>query len=159
MDYIKGAELIIHNAVFDVNFINHEYKLVDKNFDDISNYVYVFDTLALARKKHPGKRNDLDSLCKRYGVDNKKRKFHGALLDADLLALVYLSMTGGQMNLFENETSKTTATNAVINKIKSDSKTPLIESSLQEKKEHENFLTFLKKSSKNHNSLWENSLS
>ncbi len=100
IEYIDGAELIIHNAPFDVGFLNHEFKLVDQQAKDIEEYATVFDTLMFARKKHPGKKNNLDALCRRYNVDNTKRELHGALLDAQLLAEVYLAMTGGQMNLF-----------------------------------------------------------
>lgn len=93
--YIEGAELIIHNAPFDVGFINAELRILggQRLIDD---YCTVLDTLALAKKKHPGQRNSLDALCKRYGVDNSSRELHGALLDAEILAEVYLAMTGGQ---------------------------------------------------------------
>ncbi|OGT08469.1 MAG: DNA polymerase III subunit epsilon [Gammaproteobacteria bacterium GWE2_37_16] len=103
--FIQGAELIIHNAVFDVGFLNHELKLYKKNAKPIETYASIFDTLALARKKHPGQRNNLDALCKRYNINNKKRDLHGALLDAKLLAEVYLAMTGGQVSLFTNSNS------------------------------------------------------
>jgi DNA polymerase-3 subunit epsilon len=94
--YIKGAELIIHNAPFDIGFLNHELRLLPKHFASITEYCTVLDTLMLARKKHPGQRNNLDALCKRYNVDNRHRELHGALLDAEILAEVYLAMTGGQ---------------------------------------------------------------
>lgn len=100
IDYVTGAELVIHNAPFDVGFLNYEFKLIDPNSQLIEKYADIFDTLALARKKHPGKKNNLDALCKRYNVDNSKRELHGALLDAHLLAEVYLLMTGGQMSMF-----------------------------------------------------------
>jgi len=98
--YITGAELIAHNAPFDVGFIDYEIKSLPGKKTLLSSVVTVFDTLKLARKKNPGQRNTLDALCKRYQVDNSKRNFHGALLDASLLAEVYLRMTGGQTNLF-----------------------------------------------------------
>lgn len=105
VDYIKDAELIIHNAPFDVGFLNYEFRLADPESKPIESLASVLDTLALARKKYPGKRNSLDALCKRYAIDNSKRDFHGALLDAQLLAEVFLAMTGGQMNMFEESAS------------------------------------------------------
>ena len=99
MSFIKGAELIIHNAPFDVGFINHELKLLDKKYGRVEEYCTVLDTLTLARKMHPGQKNSLDALCKRYDVDNSHRELHGALLDAEILADVYLLMTGGQTSL------------------------------------------------------------
>jgi len=97
--FIKGAELIIHNAAFDIGFINHEFKQLDSRFTDIRDYCSVVDTLAMARKKHPGQKNNLNALCKRYFIDNSKRELHGALLDSEILADVYLIMTGGQSKL------------------------------------------------------------
>ena len=97
--FVEGAELIIHNAPFDVGFINHELGRLDGTRDAIEACCSVLDTLALARNLHPGQRNSLDALCKRYGVDNSGRDLHGALLDAEILADVYLAMTGGQATL------------------------------------------------------------
>jgi DNA polymerase-3 subunit epsilon len=96
--YIEGAELVIHNAPFDVGFLNHELKLCeyDRSLKELCG---VLDTLALARKRHPGQKNNLDALCKRYEIDNSRRDLHGALLDAEILADVYLAMTGGQTSL------------------------------------------------------------
>lgn len=99
-DYIQGAELIIHNASFDLNFLNHEYRWLNKNHPNINNICAIIDTLAMARKKHAGQRNSLDALCKRYDINNTHRQLHGARLDAQLLADVYLRMTGGQNCLF-----------------------------------------------------------
>lgn len=98
--FIDGAELIIHNAPFDMGFIRHELNLTKKNFKKTIDAFRVIDTLALARQIHVGQRNNLDALCKRYTVDNSNREFHGALMDAHLLAQVYLAMTGGQSSLF-----------------------------------------------------------
>ncbi len=96
--YIQGAEVIIHNAPFDLGFLNHEFKLL--NLPDFTTHIGgVIDTLVHAKELHPGKRNSLDALCDRYGVSNSHRKLHGALLDAELLADVYLSMTRGQNSL------------------------------------------------------------
>jgi DNA polymerase-3 subunit epsilon len=96
--FIEGAELIIHNAPFDIGFLDWELSLLDRT-DRMSDYVTVLDTLELARDLHPGQRNSLDALCRRYEVDNSSRTLHGALLDAEILADVYLAMTGGQSDL------------------------------------------------------------
>ncbi|AIR90396.1 DNA polymerase III subunit epsilon [Pseudomonas cremoricolorata] len=98
--FIEGATLVIHNAAFDVGFINNEFALVGQSQRaDISQHCPILDTLMMARSRHPGQRNSLDALCKRYGIDNSGRELHGALLDAELLADVYLAMTGGQTSL------------------------------------------------------------
>ena len=99
LDYIDGAELVIHNAAFDVGFLNHELALLSASRGRIEDRCKVLDTLALARNKHPGQKNNLDALCRRYGIDNSHRELHGALLDAQILAEVYLIMTGGQTRL------------------------------------------------------------
>jgi len=99
LDFVSGAELVIHNADFDIEFINHELRLLGRGIRDIRGCCSVLDTLALARKMHPGQRNTLDALAKRYDVDNSKRELHGALLDAQILADIYLAMTGGQVSL------------------------------------------------------------
>jgi DNA polymerase-3 subunit epsilon len=99
-EFVKGAQLIIHNAAFDLGFINNEFALLgQQDRSDLSEHCTVLDTLMLARGRHPGQRNSLDALCKRYGVDNSGRDLHGALLDAEILADVYLNMTGGQTSL------------------------------------------------------------
>jgi DNA polymerase-3 subunit epsilon len=99
--FISGAELVIHNAPFDVGFINHELLRLKNQPGAVTDLCEVFDTLAYARKKHPGQRNSLDALCKRYGIDNSHRDLHGALLDAQILADVFLLMTGGQSSLLD----------------------------------------------------------
>lgn len=99
LDFVKDAELIIHNAPFDIGFLNHELALLNRGYKTMTEYCSVLDTLALARKKHPGQKNNLDALCKRYEVDNSQRELHGALKDAEILADVYLMMTGGQSSL------------------------------------------------------------
>ncbi len=99
--FIRGAELVIHNAPFDVGFINHEFSRLHNKTGTVADYSEVFDTLAYARKKHPGQRNSLDALCKRYSIDNSHRDLHGALLDAEILADVFLLMTGGQSSLLD----------------------------------------------------------
>jgi DNA polymerase-3 subunit epsilon len=101
MEYLKGAEIIIHNAAFDVPFLNNELKISkNRNYTTIEDNIgNIIDSLAVARKKHPMQKNNLDALCKRYFIRNDHRKFHGALLDSELLADMYLAMTGGQTNL------------------------------------------------------------
>jgi DNA polymerase-3 subunit epsilon len=99
LEFVDGADLVIHNAPFDVGFINHEIAKLSGAYQVIESGCRIIDTLALARQKHPGQKNNLDALCKRYGVDNSQRDLHGALLDAEILAYVYLLITGGQVNL------------------------------------------------------------
>ncbi len=99
LDFIADSELVIHNAPFDVAFLNAELKRLALPQRPIGDVCRVLDTLALARQMHPGQRNNLDALCKRYSIDNTHREFHGALLDARILAEVYLAMTGGQAML------------------------------------------------------------
>jgi DNA polymerase-3 subunit epsilon len=101
--FIKDAELVIHNAEFDVGFLEYELKLIKHDKPKITHHSTVLDTLAVARKLHPGQRNSLDALCKRYEVDASNRDLHGALIDAELLAKVYLAMTGGQTALSLDE--------------------------------------------------------
>ena len=148
--FIKGSELIIHNAPFDTGFLNCELKLI-KWPQVLTHYSTVCDTLALARDKHPGQRNSLDALCKRYDIDNSKRQLHGALLDAEILADVYLAMTGGQGSLFDDDSI------AETNSIKSPeiavamqalvSNTPVISVSQAELDSHNEFVQFLEKKS------------
>src|SRR3990167_1045489 len=140
IDYIKGAELIIHNAEFDVGFLNYEFQLA-KHKCSVEHYCKIFDTLTFARKKHPGQRNSLDALCKRYHVDNSNRELHGALLDAELLAQVYLLMTGGQTQLFGNEQSDAVVQTMPIRRIRTDRRVlPIIMADDEELKAHDDFL-------------------
>lgn len=111
MAYVKGAELIIHNAPFDVGFIDAELKRLD-GWNKLENYSVITDSLVMARTKHPGQRNSLDALCGRYDIDNSQRQKHGALLDAEILAEVYLAMTGGQSLLSLDEEIEETGDNA-----------------------------------------------
>lgn len=107
LEYIRGSELVIHNAMFDVGFMDYEFSKLKRAIPKTSSFCKITDTLALARKIFPGKRNNLDVLCDRYGIDNSKRTLHGALLDAQILADVYLAMTGGQTSMtFASETDK-----------------------------------------------------
>lgn len=115
-EFIKGAELLIHNAPFDVGFINHEFSFMGlpSKVEDICT---VFDTLAFARNKHPGQKNNLDALCRRYGIDNSHRELHGALLDSEILADVYLLMTGGQTSLGLSSDDSDGLSNDAVTKI------------------------------------------
>ncbi len=107
IEFVRDADLVIHNAPFDVGFINHELTLLEKKYQSIDQLCGVIDTLVLARRKHPGQQNNLDALCRRYHVDRSNREFHGALIDAELLAQVYLLLTGGQEQLFQFENTAT----------------------------------------------------
>jgi len=156
MTFIENAELIIHNAPFDVGFINHELQLLPQDWQLLTHYCKVLDTLPLARKKHPGQKNSLDALCKRYGVDNSQRELHGALLDAEILADVYLAMTGGQVSLLINreetvETAKATQVKTqhdVVQRIDSHrAPLPIIEPTQAELAAHQQRLEGIDKSS------------
>lgn len=103
IEFITGAELIIHNAPFDLGFLDNELaiagKMIGKKYPKVSDICKITDSLKLARRKHPGQKNNLDALCRRYGIINTHRELHGALLDSEILADVYLMMTGGQTDL------------------------------------------------------------
>lgn len=105
LEFVRDAQLVIHNAPFDIGFIEHELKIMEHPHPSIEDHATVLDTLGLARELHPGQRNSLDALCKRYEVDASKRDVHGALIDSELLANVYLAMTGGQSSLLLDEES------------------------------------------------------
>lgn len=143
LNFIKGAELIIHNAIFDVGFLNCELSLSAKPL--IDEKFKVFDTLSFAKSKHPGQRNSLDALCKRYGIDNSKRTLHGALLDAEILADVYLLLTGGQFNLIESEEK---SSSLIVNAINfSELKLNVVYANEDELKSHESKLVEINKES------------
>jgi DNA polymerase-3 subunit epsilon len=143
IEFIRGAQLVIHNAPFDVGFMDHEFnKLLGVTPPKTADICTVLDTLELARQMHPGQKNNLDALCKRYGIDNSHREKHGALLDAEILADVYLMMTGGQtdLNLSGNKTS-TGAGGEVIRRLKGNRKAlKVIHASADEMKSHESRL-------------------
>lgn len=161
LDYIRGAELIAHNAKFDLSFLNNELELVAGNLGKkikLNDIATITDTLELAKKLHPGQRNSLDALCKRYSVDNTGRELHGALLDSELLAEVYLAMTGGQVSLeFFNESEKNINSNAnnKNNKQHNNYKKfnlSIVKADQQELTEHNQFLKLL--DSKDDECLW-----
>lgn len=140
LKYIKNSELIIHNAAFDVGFINYEFKMINSTFLNIQKFCNIIDTLAIARKIFPGKRNNLDALCTRYCIDNSKRNLHGALLDAQILADIFLLMTGGQ-HCF----SFTEKKNIVKHKFnKNLSKLRILKANFKEIKEHQQYLNLIK---------------
>lgn len=99
LDYIQGAELVIHNAAFDVGFMDMEFHRLRSGYPKTAEICTILDTLKMARDLHPGQKNNLDALCRRYNIDNGKRTMHGALLDSEILSDVYLAMTGGQVSL------------------------------------------------------------
>lgn len=140
IEYLDGAELIIHNAPFDVGFIDHEFRLAGDEYGKVATYCAVIDTLVMARKMRPGKKNNLDVLCKEYEVNNAHRELHGALLDAELLAEVYLRMTGGQSALsLESEDVSDAAGGAAVTKKLSADRKPIrvIHANDEELKEHQ----------------------
>lgn len=146
LKYIDGAELIIHNAPFDVGFINAELKRVGKHLGQLEDYCGILDTLTMARERHPGQKNSLDALCKRYEIDNTHRTLHGALLDSRILVDVYLTMTGGQGTIsFGSQDSEVSAAVSVGSKntqnanhdVKS---VVVVQASEAELKEHEDWL-------------------
>ena len=156
IDFISGAELIIHNAPFDLSFLNHELMLAKQGYKTITDYCHVIDTLQIARQLHVGQRNSLDALCKRYLVDNTKRDLHGALLDANLLSQVYLAMTGGQGSFFDSM-----AENPLTTTMQSTHRTEstgshkfnlaIVHASADEENTHQTYLEAMKKKG---NCLW-----
>lgn len=160
INFIKGSELIIHNANFDVGFINYELKLMQNNLQDIAEICTITDTLKLARRIFPGKRNNLDALSERYGVNTEKRTMHGALLDAEILSNVYLLMTGGQICIsFSNKMNasilrknyKIFDKNHHQEKIKIS--TPVIYANAEEIHAHKKYIQMIK--NKNNFCLWD----
>lgn len=148
--YIQGAELIIHNAPFDVGFLNHELRLAGRRDAKIEGLCRICDTLQLARQRHPGQKNNLDVLCKRYEVDNTQRKLHGALLDAEILADVYLAMTREQVALnLAPELESEQLRRAYGQRQGRDARPPLpiLRASVEERAAHERYLDGLEKSS------------
>ncbi|MDO3385688.1 DNA polymerase III subunit epsilon [Gilvimarinus sp. SDUM040013] len=158
MAFIAGAELVIHNAPFDVGFIDHELRLLDSRHQTIALNNSIVDSLLLARGKHPGQKNNLDALCKRYGVDNSQRELHGALLDAEILADVYLLMTGGQtaLSLGSSGTGSEGDSNqsAEIQRLPRDRKPlPVLRANAQEMAKHSEKMESINKASGG-NCLW-----
>ena len=147
LKFISGSELLIHNAEFDVNFLDHEIKLLSKQLPTVSDSVTkITDTLQIAREKHPGQRNSLDALVKRYEIGGYDRELHGALLDSQILGDVYLSMTGGQSDLdFSiSATEQEVNENGSSNQLNSEINLKVIELNEEEKKSHKEYLLRMK---------------
>ena len=152
--FIKGAELIIHNAPFDVAFMDQEFSYLKDPPPKTAEMCIVTDSLQLARKMYPGKRNNLDALCDRLGIDNSKRVLHGALLDAEILADVFLMMTGGQIALLVDEENTTAQIGEEVVKVSYDlSNAVVLNASDEELNAHETFLALIEKKSKG-NCIW-----
>ena len=152
--FIKGAELIIHNAPFDVAFMDQEFSYLKDPPPKTAEMCTVTDSLQMARKMYPGKRNNLDALCDRLGIDNSKRVLHGALLDAEILADVFLMMTGGQIALLVDEENTTAQIGEEVVKVSYDlSNAVVLNASDEELNAHETFLALIEKKSKG-NCIW-----
>lgn len=152
LDFIAGAELVIHNAEFDVGFLNYELGLLGDSYGRIDRHAGVLDTLKIARELYPGQRNSLDALCKRLGVDNKHRQLHGALLDAELLADVYLAMTSGQTGFGFDETVAESVASESELIVTAASSTVLLHATAQEIEAHQARIS--KIADKSGKSLW-----
>ena len=156
VEFLEGAELIIHNAPFDVSFLDYELSLLGGSRPKISRICQVTDSLALARHKHPGQKNNLDALCRRYQVDNSARTLHGALLDAEILADVFLLMTGGQTALFSvdgDEDGSATSEDALAQLAADRPQLKIVHASVDELAAHDEWLDLLDKESAN-GSVW-----
>lgn len=152
--WLEGAELVIHNAAFDMGFLNREYELFaqenSESFEKLESVCSVLDTLKVAREKHPGSKVSLDALCKRYGIDNSHRTLHGALLDSEILADVYLMLTGGQTALLLDDESESDETNQVVDLSllgDVDGELIIVSPSKDEAESHRLFVEFLAKKS------------
>lgn len=147
IEFIDGAEFVAHNAPFDVGFINYEFSKLSVDVGKTEDYCKITDTLAMAKRIFPGKRNNLDVLCERYGIDNSHRTLHGALLDAEILADVYLFMTGGQTSLnFHSGSRVGDNGNFVVQKLSARRKPlKIIRASADELKAHESRLDLIDK--------------
>tara|TARA_B100000925_G_scaffold5971_1_gene4224 strand:- start:1146 stop:1850 length:705 start_codon:yes stop_codon:yes gene_type:complete len=150
LNFVSGAELIIHNAAFDVGFLNKEISLLEWDENSIEDHALVMDTLKMAREMHPGKKNSLDALCTRYEIDRSMRQVHGALIDADLLAKVYLAMTGGQDALDLDQPVLSNQETQTVNKENKNISLKVQKASIDELSEHEDFLSMMKKNGECH---------
>lgn len=154
--YIEGAELIAHNASFDIGFLNHELALDGSRFGPVESICQITDSLAIAKYKHPGSPASLDALCRRYQVDNSNRDLHGALLDAELLAEVYLLMTGGQTGLELHGSGETSGrqTAEAVRAIDASLALPVIKADTNEQQAHRQYLAFIDEQCEQGN-LWD----
>ena len=144
LDFIKDSELLIHNAEFDVGFLNHELKLADIDIKIEDHVNKITDTLSIAREKHPGQRNSLEVLTDRYQITGYDRSYHGALIDSEILADVYLAMTGGQRDLGFDENSSKEFQSRFSNDVSNDFNLVKIEASEDDLNQHQNYLNSLK---------------
>lgn len=160
LEYVKGAELIIHNAPFDIGFLNYELSLltggITGGVTDLASICEISDSLVKARQLHPGQRNSLDALCKRYFISNDHRQLHGALLDSEILADVYLAMTGGQTALLLGEEGSGDSEAGAISFNRLDSGQPLtvIKADASELDSHQQYLQKIQEESGKN--LWDN---
>ena len=145
LDFIKDSELLIHNAEFDVGFLNHELKLADLDIKIEDHVSKITDTLSIAREKHPGQRNSLEVLTDRYQITGYDRSYHGALIDSEILADVYLAMTGGQRDLGFDENSSKEFQSRFSNDVLNDLNLVKIKASEDDLNQHQNYLNSLKK--------------
>lgn len=146
IEFIDGAEIVAHNANFDVSFMDHEFSMLQPIGPKTAEICQILDSLAIAKHLHPGQKNNLDALCKRYGIDNSRRDLHGALLDAEILADVYLIMTGGQTK-FNLSSEKAGQEGGGINRLAKDrAKLKVISASADELTRHEERLDLVAKS-------------
>ncbi|MBG6249431.1 MULTISPECIES: DNA polymerase III subunit epsilon [Symbiopectobacterium] len=156
IEFISGAELVIHNAAFDIGFMDYEFRMLNRDIPKTETFCKITDSLMVARKLFPGKRNSLDALCDRYQIDNSKRTLHGALLDAEILADVYLAMTGGQTSLafaMESDTQQVSTESESVQRITHQaSALPIIYASPEELAAHETRLDLIAK--KGGSCLW-----
>lgn len=144
-EFIQGAELVIHNAAFDVGFMDAEFARL-KPVRKVADHCSILDSLAIARRRHPGQKNNLDALCKRYGVDNSNRELHGALLDAEILADVFLLLTGGQTALSLDAGGDGEEGGATIRRLSADRpRLAVVRASEEELAAHEAFLDTVEK--------------
>ncbi|MEM8843718.1 MAG: DNA polymerase III subunit epsilon [Pseudomonadota bacterium] len=154
LEFVGDSELIIHNAPFDIGFLNHELNCIEHKVKDLRDICSVIDTLSDARKLHPGQRNSLDALCKRYEIDNSHRELHGALLDAQILADVYLAMTGGQVSLSLHAEAGSQQEVARIKSSKKLHDLRVISASQEEIAEHEKLLMHIAQNNDKQIALW-----
>ncbi len=140
VQFISGAQLLIHNAAFDVGFINHELSIMAGPLKCIEDVCSIVDTLDMARERHPGQKNSLDALCQRYEVNNAHRQLHGALLDAEILAEVYLAMTGGQASLELPAANAGITPGTIVELADSGKSMPVVRASAEEMAGHEQYL-------------------
>lgn len=155
VDFIRDSQLVIHNAPFDTGFMDHEFNKIPGSSLKTTDICSVLDTLTLARQMHPGQKNNLDALCRRYGIDNSHRELHGALLDSEILADVYLMMTGGQLdiNLSGKNNSSSGANQGGVRRLSSERKAlKVIKATADELEQHEKRLDLVQQ--KGGSCLW-----